>query len=111
MDRVLAILALSGIQETIMTTISQPIESPRMGEPYLLTPGPLTTAFSVKEAMLKDWGSWDGDFRAMTKELRRRLLAMLGPGKEDFDCIPMQAVERFPLKQCLGRSFQRMVKP
>lgn len=102
MDRVLAILALSGIQETIMTTISQPIESPRMGEPYLLTPGPLTTAFSVKEAMLKDWGSWDGDFRAMTKELRRRLLAMLGPGKEDFDCIPMQGSGTFSVEAMLG---------
>ena len=37
---------------------------------YLLTPGPLTTAYAVKEAMLRDWGSWDGDFRAMTASLR-----------------------------------------
>ena len=39
-------------------------EKPRLGEPYLLTPGPLTTAYRVKEAMLRDWGSWDDDFRA-----------------------------------------------
>jgi 2-aminoethylphosphonate-pyruvate transaminase len=38
-------------------------EPPALGEPYLLTPGPLTTAYSVKQAMLRDWGSWDGDFR------------------------------------------------
>ena len=48
------------------------------GEPYLLTPGPLTTALPVRRAMLKDWGSWDGEFRALTAELRRRLTAMLG---------------------------------
>ena len=35
----------------------------------LLTPGPLTTTLRTKLAMLKDWGSWDGDFRAMTKSL------------------------------------------
>ena len=28
--------------------------------------------------MLRDWGSWDGDFRAMTADLRRRLLALTG---------------------------------
>ncbi len=27
---------------------------PKLGEPFLLTPGPLTTAYGVKEAMLKD---------------------------------------------------------
>src|SRR3546814_4526781 len=43
-------------------------EPPLEGEPYLLTPGPLTTSASVKRAMLRDWGSWDGEFRAMTAE-------------------------------------------
>ena len=59
---------------------------PAGGEPFLLTPGPLTTALEVKGAMLRDWGSWDGDFRAMTAELRRRLVAIAGgdagPGAE-----------------------------
>ena len=49
---------------------------PSEGEPFLLTPGPLTTAYEVKEAMLKDWGSWDDDFRAMTRNLRARLLSL-----------------------------------
>ena len=31
----------------------------------LLTPGPLTTTLRTKLAMLKDWGSWDGDFIAV----------------------------------------------
>ena len=40
----------------------------------LLTPGPLTTTLRTKLAMLKDWGSWDADFNAITARLRGRLL-------------------------------------
>ena len=54
------------------------LEAPALGEPYLLTPGPLTTSYAVKRAMLRDWGSWDDDFRAMTADLRSRLLALIG---------------------------------
>lgn len=48
---------------------AMPLPAPELGEPYLLTPGPLTTAYAVKQAMLRDWGSWDDDFRAMTRAL------------------------------------------
>jgi len=37
-------------------------------EPYLLTPGPLTTALTTKQAMLRDWGSWDQDFNELTAD-------------------------------------------
>ena len=40
----------------------------------LLTPGPLTTTLRTKLAMLKDWGSWDADFNALTAGLRTRQL-------------------------------------
>jgi 2-aminoethylphosphonate-pyruvate transaminase len=40
----------------------------------LLTPGPLTTTLRTKLAMLKDWGSWDADFNAVTASLRAALL-------------------------------------
>ena len=33
--------------------------------------------------MLRDWGGWDGDFRALTASLRDQLLHILGPGHED----------------------------
>ncbi|WP_372674716.1 2-aminoethylphosphonate--pyruvate transaminase [Aquicoccus sp.] len=76
------------------------ISPPRMGEPYLLTPGPLTTAHEVKAAMLCDHGSWDGDFRAISAEIRTRLLAMLGdPG---FDCVLMQGSGSFVVESMLG---------
>ncbi|HHH89587.1 MAG TPA: 2-aminoethylphosphonate--pyruvate transaminase, partial [Aliiroseovarius sp.] len=83
------------------------IEKPRLGEPYLLTPGPLTTAFATKEAMLRDWGSWDDDFRAMTADMRARLIAMLGAGGEDFDCVPMQGSGTFAVEAMLGTFIPR----
>ncbi|MBG6178491.1 2-aminoethylphosphonate-pyruvate transaminase [Labrenzia sp. EL_208] len=78
------------------------IEPPRLGEPYLLTPGPLTTSYAVKETMLVDWGSWDGDFRAMTREMRDRLIALLGDGSDAFDCVPMQGSGTFSVEAMLG---------
>ncbi|MDF0599423.1 2-aminoethylphosphonate--pyruvate transaminase [Psychromarinibacter sp. C21-152] len=78
------------------------IDPPRLGEPYLLTPGPLTTSYAVKQAMLRDWGSWDGDFRAMTAEMRERLVAMLGDGHEAFTCVPMQGSGSFSVEAMLG---------
>jgi 2-aminoethylphosphonate-pyruvate transaminase len=79
-----------------------PFPAPRLGEPYLLTPGPLTTAFEVKEAMLRDWGSWDADFRAMTKSLRDQILALAGDRKGEFTCVPMQGSGSFCVEAMLG---------
>ena len=84
-----------------------PIPAPRLGEPYLLTPGPLTTSFATKEAMLKDWGSWDEDFRAMTRAMRRMLLDMLGKAGSDFDCVPMQGSGSFVVESMLGTLIPR----
>lgn len=77
-------------------------EAPALGEPYLLTPGPLTTAYAVKQAMLRDWGSWDGDFRAMTADLRRRLLALTGDRTGAYDCVPLQGSGSYCVEAMLG---------
>ena len=52
--------------------------------------------------MLKDWGSWDGDFRAMTATLRQKLVDLLGSGKEDFECIPIQGSGSYVVEAMLG---------
>jgi len=70
--------------------------------PYLLTPGPLTTSPEVKRAMLHDWGSWDGDFRALTAELRHRLIALLGDGNEAYDCVPLQGSGTYVVEAMLS---------
>jgi len=83
------------------------IPAPALGEPFLLTPGPLTTSAATKQAMLRDWGSWDADFRAMTRDMRTRLLAMLGQGASDFDCVPMQGSGSFAVEAMLGSFIPR----
>lgn len=90
-----------------MTSTENRIPPPQLGEPYLLTPGPLTTSYAVKQAMLRDWGSWDGDFRAMTADLRARLLAMLGDGGDAFDCVPMQGSGTFSVEAMLASFIPR----
>lgn len=82
--------------------MSHDFPDPLKGEPFLLTPGPLTTDAAVKAAMLKDWGSWDDDFRAMTRALRRRLLAMIGAGAPDYDCVPIQGSGSYCVEAMLG---------
>ena len=56
--------------------MTRPFRGPAGQEttPYLLTPGPLTTTPAVKEAMLRDWGSWDADLRAIVAGIRDQLL-------------------------------------
>jgi len=70
----------------------------------------LTTSYAVKQAMLRDWGSWDDDFRAMTRDLRARLTAMLGAGSDDFDCVPMQGSGTFAVESMLGSLIARDAK-
>ncbi|KIC36901.1 2-aminoethylphosphonate--pyruvate transaminase [Leisingera sp. ANG-M7] len=85
-----------------MTASAPQIDPPFLGEPYLLTPGPLTTSYEVKQAMLRDWGSWDDDFRAMTRDMRSRLLALLGDGAGEYDCVPMQGSGSFAVEAMLA---------
>ena len=80
---------------------------PELGEPYQLTPGPLTTSIEVKRAMLRDWGSWDEDFRTLTADLRQRLLALLGPSSDGFECVPMQGSGTFGVEAMLGTFLPR----
>ena len=81
--------------------------APAGGEPYLLTPGPLTTALSTKQAMLRDWGSWDADFRAMTAQLRADLLEIAGDTAGEYDCVPLQGSGTYCVEAMLGSLLPR----
>ncbi|MEE9336076.1 MAG: 2-aminoethylphosphonate--pyruvate transaminase [Granulosicoccaceae bacterium] len=87
---------------TPSTTPTEIIDPPAGGEPYLLTPGPLTTSNIAKQAMLKDWGSWDEEFRSMTRQLRTELLSMVGDNSEEYECVPMQGSGTFVVEAMLG---------
>ena len=63
----------------------------------LLTPGPLTTTLRTKLAMLKDWGSWDSDFNAVTASLRASLLKIIH-GQESHVVVPLQGSGTFSVE-------------
>ena len=71
------------------------------GDPWLLTPGPLTTAPEVKQAMLHDFGSRDGGFIAVNRRVRDRLVGIVG-GAETFTCVPLQGSGTFVVEAMLG---------
>ena len=48
------------------------------GDPLLLTPGPLTTSASVKQAMVHDWGSRDQGFIAINKMVLEKIAELAG---------------------------------
>lgn len=58
-----------------MTT---PKASSETGDPLLLTPGPLTTSASVKQAMVHDWGSRDQGFIAINKMVLEKIAELAG---------------------------------
>jgi 2-aminoethylphosphonate-pyruvate transaminase len=72
-----------------------------MSDPWLLTPGPLTTSATVKQAMLHDWGSRDRDFIAINRRVRERLLA-LARAADSHVCVPMQGSGTFAVEAMLG---------
>ena len=71
------------------------------GDPWLLTPGPLTTSPEVKEAARHDYGSRDLRFIAVTRRVRERLLAIAG-GPESHVCVPLQGSGTFVVEAMLG---------
>ncbi|MFZ1325870.1 MAG: 2-aminoethylphosphonate--pyruvate transaminase [Candidatus Contendobacter sp.] len=70
-------------------------------EPHLLTPGPLTTSLATKTAMLRDWGSWDSDFNALTAEVCRRLLAV-AHAEQTHVCVPLQGSGTYAVEAALA---------
>ena len=67
----------------------------------LLTPGPLTTTLRTKLAMLKDWGSWDGDFIAITARVRQRLLDIVH-GQDSHVVVPLQGSGTFSVEAAVA---------
>lgn len=70
------------------------------GDPFLLTPGPLTTSRTVKAAMLHDWGSRDANFIAINKAVLTRLCEIANGGG-DYVTVPMQGSGTFAVEAML----------
>jgi 2-aminoethylphosphonate-pyruvate transaminase len=70
------------------------------GDPFLLTPGPLTTSRTVKASMAHDWGSRDASFVAINKAVLARL-AEIVHGEGDYVTVPMQGSGTFAVEAML----------
>ena len=67
----------------------------------LLTPGPLTTTLRTKLAMLRDWGSWDSDFNAVTASVRKSLLEVIH-GQDSHVVVPLQGSGTFSVEAAVA---------
>ncbi|WP_420827169.1 2-aminoethylphosphonate--pyruvate transaminase [Oceanisphaera litoralis] len=74
-----------------------------MNNPYLLlTPGPLSTSATVREAMMKDWCTWDDDYnQGVVQPIRRRLVAM-ATGEPGYTSVLMQGSGTAGVEAVLG---------
>lgn len=81
----------------------------RSSEPLLLTPGPLTTARSTREAMLRDWGSRDAQFAAMNQRVLARLVELAG-GDGRYAAVLLQGSGTFAVEAMIGTFIPRAGK-
>lgn len=74
-----------------------------MSNPYLLlTPGPLSTTSTVKEAMLKDWCTWDHEFKNIVQQIRLQLLEVGLASREHYTALFMQGSGTFGIESTIG---------
>ncbi|HET6263213.1 MAG TPA: 2-aminoethylphosphonate--pyruvate transaminase [Usitatibacter sp.] len=78
----------------------------RGNDPILLTPGPLTTSLETKQAMLRDWGSWDASFNAITASICKDLVEVLN-GAGTHVCVPLQGSGTFSVEAALSNLVPR----
>ena len=72
--------------------------------PYiLLTPGPLSTSKGVRNALLRDWCTWDADYNEeIVQNIRRRLVALATVNDKDYTVVLMQGSGSFSVEATLG---------
>lgn len=79
---------------------AKPVSSPT-GDPYLLTPGPLTTSSTVKQAMLHDYGSRDNSFIAVNAKMLDSLVNIVN-GTGTYISVPLQGSGTFVVEAMIG---------
>ena len=75
-------------------------------DPILLTPGPLTTSLETKQAMLRDWGSWDAAFNAITGSICKDLVDVVN-GASTHVCVPLQGSGTFAVEAAIANLVPR----
>lgn len=81
-------------------------ESNVLINPYLLlTPGPLSTSSTVRNAMLRDWCTWDDDYKQIVQRVRADLIEIAGKCDSDdssYTCVLMQGSGSASVEATLG---------
>ena len=67
----------------------------------LLTPGPLTTTKTVKQAMLVDLSTWDRDYNDIVQEVRHALVKF-ATQTDEYTCVLMQGSGSFSVEATIG---------
>jgi 2-aminoethylphosphonate-pyruvate transaminase len=78
------------------------VESATQQEKLLFTPGPLTTSRTVREAMLRDLGSRDGEFIQIVRQIRKDLLKVGGVSAPHYAAILMQGSGTFGIEAVIS---------
>lgn len=79
------------------------VQEKSLENPYLLlTPGPLSTSTSVREAMLRDWCTWDDDYNLGVVEEIRSQLIKLASDTEDYTAVLMQGSGTASVEATIG---------
>ena len=74
----------------------------------LLTPGPLSTSETVREAMLQDWCTWDKDYNeGIVTPIRKGLLAIAGLDEDEYTDVLLQGSGT----SCVEATIGAAVKP
>lgn len=74
----------------------------------LLTPGPLSTSETVREAMLQDWCTWDKDYNeGIITPIRKGLLAIAGLDEDEYTDVLLQGSGIYCVEATIGAA----VKP
>ncbi|WP_175073914.1 2-aminoethylphosphonate--pyruvate transaminase [Terribacillus sp. AE2B 122] len=71
-----------------------------MSRTLLLTPGPLTTSETVKQAMHGDWCTWEETYKQMTRGIREALIGLSGHPR--YTAVLMQGSGTFSVEAAMG---------
>ena len=69
----------------------------------LLTPGPLSTSETVREAMLQEWCTWDRDYNeGVVTPIREGLLTLVGVDKQEYTDVLLQGSGTYCVEATIG---------
>ncbi|WP_162048039.1 2-aminoethylphosphonate--pyruvate transaminase [Vibrio taketomensis] len=76
----------------------------------LLTPGPLSTSETVRQAMLKDWCTWDDDYNKEIVEVIRTQLVTLATKQPGYTSVLMQGSGTASVEATIGSAISHQGK-